>query len=100
MIKEHQELFYKEIGKRIANKIKENGTTISRVATSSGEQYNTVKSAVQGKPFYFHQAVWIEDLGIDIHKMIKEILKGIAKGSFNGEENKENGKQKSAEDFI
>ena len=102
MNKEYQELFYKAVGEIVSLRMKERKTTISRVATRSGNQYNTVKYVAEGKPFYFHQALWIKDiLGLSTDKLIEQATTKLFKESFDGkQEEKESKEESGIQSFI
>jgi hypothetical protein len=96
MNKEYQELFYKAVGEIVSQKMKEKNTTISRVATRSGNQYNTIKYVAEGKPFYFHQALWLKDiLGLSTDKLIEQATTKLFRESFDGKEKEETNKEES-----
>ncbi|MBF31842.1 MAG: hypothetical protein Unbinned1322contig1000_35 [Prokaryotic dsDNA virus sp.] len=103
MNKDYQTELYAAIGEVLTARMKSKQLTVSQVARRSGNQFNTVKYVLEGKPFYFHQAIWIRDyLGYSTDELIEKATKRVLKGTFNGKEEKENRieESKSLQSFI
>ena len=99
MNKQYKKEFYEQIGIILRGKTAEKQLTVSVIARLGNEQYNTVRAALEGKPFYLHQALWISDLlDLSIDELLFRVKQILMNGEFNGEEEKE--ESKSIESFI
>jgi transcriptional regulator with XRE-family HTH domain len=90
MTPEHQKLFYASLGKELTKIRERKKLSTYQLAKQVGEQYNTVKGIEDGKPFMFHQAIWLKDiLNINLGILISdcyEINNIPRQGSDSGEE--------------
>ena len=94
MNKDYQKQFYEVLGAKLTERMKKKNLTVSALARGSGEQYNTIKYALEGRPFQFHQALWIIDcLRFNLDDLLDSIRHTLMAGAFDGKEEKENGKQ-------
>lgn len=101
MNKQYQKEFYEQVGAILTARANEKQLTIATLGRLGGEQYNTVRSALNGKPFYIHQALWITKyLDLSIDELLHRVDNTLMNGAFNGQEEKEKQESKSIESFI
>lgn len=75
MTKEDQDLFYASVGKELTKKRDRMKLTVSQLAQKVGEQYNTIRSIEEGKPFMAHQLTWMKNiLDINLNIMISDAI--------------------------
>lgn len=87
MNKDYQKQFYDALGAKLTERMKKKNLTVSALARGSGEQYNTIKYALEGRPFQFHQALWIIDcLRFNLDDLLDSVRHTLMNGAFNGEE--------------
>jgi len=99
MIKKDQESFYQSVGKALTKAREQKKMTISQVASKSGEQYGTVNSIENGRPFSFHQALWMQEiLGMNLNILLKD---AINENSINTDLKEEsNGEESNIEETL
>lgn len=106
-MKEYQKKFYGKVGEYLTKQMYQMRLNVAVISKASGQQYNTIRAAMEGRPFQFHQASWIrEQLNLSVDRMIETIEAEISMENFHGEKetlNKEESKQEEgsqAQSFI
>ena len=92
MNKAYQDEFYRSIGNRLKKEMEKRKLSIYRLSKKANVQFNTVEGIINGKPFRFHQMIWIADyIGISIDELLDRTTTEIFRGTLYGQEKKENG---------
>lgn len=75
MLKQWRLDFYRAFGEVISEEMGKRKMTPYSLAESSGEQFNTIKRIMEGKPFHYHHVVWItEILNLSMDSVIQRLL--------------------------
>jgi hypothetical protein len=77
MLEEIQAEFYKRVGQALTVAMQQRRITVTRLSALSGEHHKTIRGIMEGKPFYAHQSVWLNNvMGVDLNKIISSMRGG------------------------
>lgn len=94
-----QALFYSKVGVYLTKAAERKKLSYSAIATLSGEQFNTIKNALEGGRCSIHQAMWIKNiLEVDLNELIN--FASQIEGSHVEESNEEESREESREDSV
>lgn len=66
--------FYEAASRLLTKKMEQKNLSVSQVSGRGDVQFNTVKAAVSGTPFYAHQLIWMDEvLDISINDIMEEM---------------------------